>query len=160
MPAPKGNQNAKGNKGGKGGPLKYQKKYVVMARKACEAGFTDRELADLIGVGVTTLNAWKIKYIEFSEALKAGKTLADDRVERSLYARATGYEHDEVDIRVVNGKLVKTPIRKIYPPDTVAAIFWLKNRRRGDWRDKHDHEHTGKDGGPMVVAATTIDEAL
>lgn len=160
MAAPKGNQNAKGNKGGKGGPAKYQKKFATMARKAYEAGFTDRELADLIGVSEGTIGAWKIAHIEFAEALKVGKGVADDRVERSLYARATGYEHDEVDIRVVNGKIVKTPLRKFYPPDTVAAIFWLKNRRRAEWRDKHDHEHTGKDGGPIVVAATSIDEAL
>ena len=30
------------------------------------------------------------------------------------------------------------PTRKHHPPDTTAAIFWLKNRRRDDWRDRHD----------------------
>ncbi len=51
-----------------------------------------------------------------------------------MFARATGYEHDEVDIRVIDRKVVQTKIRKFYPPDTAAAIFWLKNRRKEEWR--------------------------
>lgn len=35
------------------------------------------------------------------------------------------------------------------PPDTTACIFWLKNRRSDLWRDKREHEHTGKNGGPI-----------
>jgi hypothetical protein len=60
-----------------------------------------------------------------------------------------GYEHDEVDIRVVSGEIVQTPIRKIYPPDTTAGIFWLKNRQKAQWRDRIDTELSGKDGGPI-----------
>lgn len=142
MPAPKGNQNAKGNKGG-GAPSKYDAKFAVMAEKACKAGFTDLELADLIGVSVRTINTWKVEHVEFSAALKGGKEIADNRVERSLFARANGYEHDETDIRVIENRLVMTPIRKIYPPDTTACIFWLKNRRSDLWRDKQEVENTG-----------------
>jgi hypothetical protein len=91
----------------------------------------------------------KKKYIEFSEALKNGKGLADANVANRLYCRAMGYEHDDVDIRVVGGEIVQTHIRKYYPPDTGAAIFWLKNRQKAKWRDKIDHEHAGADGGPI-----------
>ena len=27
-----------------------------------------------------------------------------------------------------------------YPPDTQAALLWLRNRRKQDWRDKHEVE--------------------
>jgi hypothetical protein len=64
-------------------------------------------------------------------------------VERSLFARANGYEHDEVDIRVIQNEIVQTPIRKFYPPDTTAAIFWLKNRNPAQWREKVEMEHKG-----------------
>jgi hypothetical protein len=37
------------------------------------------------------------------------------------------------------------------PPDTAAAFIWLKNRRPGSWRDKHEQEITGKDGKPLTV---------
>jgi hypothetical protein len=31
-------------------------------------------------------------------------------------------------------------VAKHIPPDTTAMIFWLKNRRRDQWRDVHKHE--------------------
>ena len=40
---------------------------------------------------------------------------------------------------------------KEIPPDTTALIFWLKNRRPQEWRDKHEQEITGKDGTPLPV---------
>ena len=41
------------------------------------------------------------------------------------------------------------PTTKHYPPDTTAAIFWLKNRQKSKWRDKQDHEISGPDGKPI-----------
>jgi hypothetical protein len=29
-----------------------------------------------------------------------------------------------------------TPLTKHYPPDTTACIFWLKNRKPKEWRDR------------------------
>lgn len=130
-------------------PSKYQPGFVEQAKKLCRLGATDIEIADFFGVDVRTLHRWKGEHKEFCHALKSGKSDADERVERSLFARANGYEHDEVDIRVVGTKLVKTPIRKFYPPDTTAAIFWLKNRRPKEWRETKAVELTGADGGPM-----------
>ena len=46
-------------------------------------------------------------------------------------------------------KLFKRPSVKYYPPDSTALIFWLKNRKPKDWRDKI--EHSGPDGGPLTV---------
>lgn len=34
-------------------------------------------------------------------------------------------------------------IEKDVPPDTTAAIFWLKNRKPEEWRDKHETELSG-----------------
>lgn len=130
-------------------PSKFKKEFVAQAEKLCKLGATDIELADFFEVDVRTLYRWKAENAEFCQALKAGKDEADDRVERSLFARANGYEHDEVDIRVIANEVVQTPIRKFYPPDTTAAIFWLKNRRAAQWREVKAIEHSGPDGGPM-----------
>lgn len=159
MPAPKGNKFAVGNPGG-GRKTGYDEKYINIAKKLCQFGATDQEIADALGIAVRTIYAWKSEHQEFAAALKSGKYEADNRVERSLYARATGYEHDEVDIRVIEGQLVKTPIRKYYPPDTAAMIFWLKNRNKDEWRDKIDHELAGKDGGPIKLTITPNDADL
>ena len=101
------------------------------------------EVADFFHIDVRTLYRWKNESPKFCQALKAGKAAADERVERSLFARALGYEHDEVDIRMFEGRIIQTPIRKIYPPDTTAAIFWLKNRKPDQWRDKQEIDHSG-----------------
>jgi hypothetical protein len=143
-----------------GRPSKFDKKFIAQAEKLCKLGATDIEMADFFEVDVRTLYRWKNENEEFCQALKAGKDEADDRVERSLFARANGYEHDEVDIRVVGGGIVQTPIRKYYPPDTTAAIFWLKNRRPKEWREMKAVELTGANGGPVVVAASPVDERL
>lgn len=127
-------------------PTKYKAEFVAQAEKLCKLGATDAEIADFFEVDVRTLYRWKGEHAEFCHALKSGKTEADDRVERSLFSRAIGYEHEEVDIRVINQAIVKTPIRKYYPPDTTAAIFWLKNRRPDEWRDKNIQELTDPDG--------------
>lgn len=150
MPAPKGNQNAVGNKGG-GRPSSYKPEYADMARKIALLGATDAELAEIFDVCETTINKWKLDHIEFCEALKKGKALADAEVASKLFHRATGYSHEAVKI-VADAKTKEEHIvhyTEHYPPDTTAAIFWLKNRQRGKWRDKVEQEITGADGGPV-----------
>ena len=87
-------------------PSKYRTEFVTQAEKLCKLGATDLEVADFFGINVATLNRWKGEYPELCESLKVGKAASDDRVERSLFFRATGYEHDEVDIRVVKDRIV------------------------------------------------------
>lgn len=106
-------------------------------------GHTDEELAKYFEISQSTLNEWKLKYDDFSEAIKKGKDDADADVSISLYKRATGYNAPDTDIRVIQDQIVITPIIKHYPPDPVSMIFWLKNRQKGKWRDKHVQEHEG-----------------
>lgn len=137
-------------------PTKFKTEFSKIAASMAKLGATDIEIADALSIEVRTLYRWKSENPEFCQALKAGKAEADDRVERSLFARATGYEHDEVDIRVVGGEIIQTPIRKFYPPDTTAGIFWLKNRRAAQWREKVEHEHQGG----VTLMVSPIDERL
>lgn len=139
-----------------GRPSDFRDDFVEQARKLAVLGATDIEIADILGVAARTVYRWKASNNAFCQALKVGKSEADDRVERSLYSRANGYEHDEVDIRVINGEVVQTPIRKYYPPDTTAAIFWLKNRKPAEWRDRVEAMHTGPDGGPLQVSVKFV----
>lgn len=143
-----------------GRPTKYKPEFAGQAAKLCALGATDAQLADFFGVAVSTVNLWKVEHAEFSESIKVPKAEADERVEQSLYRRAMGYEHDEVDIRVIEGQVVQTPIRKFYPPDTTAAIFWLKNRKPEEWREAKSVELTGSNGGPVRIFATSDDQAL
>lgn len=126
-----------------GRPSDYKEEYAEQARKLCLLGATDKELADFFETSEQTLNAWKKSQPEFLESIKGGKDQADANVASRLYQRALGYEHPEVDIRVVAGAIVQTPITKVYAPDTVAGIFWLKNRQKAKWRDRVEAELSG-----------------
>ena len=121
-----------------GQPTSYQDKYNAQVRKLCLLGATDKEIADFFNVSEATINNWKIKYPEFLESIKEGKVLADATVSESLYKRANGYSHAEDKIFNSNGEALVVPTTKHYPPDSTAAIFWLKNRQRDKWRDRQD----------------------
>ncbi|EHG7888898.1 terminase [Citrobacter sp.] len=137
-------------------PTKYQKAYAEQARKLCLLGYTDAELADFFEVSEATINNWKLEHSEFLESIKKGKAIADGDVTDRLYQRAMGFVAPDVDIRVIDNKIVETQLDKYYPPDTAAAIFWLKNRQKDKWRDKHDHEVTGKDGGAIQIETSPM----
>ena len=130
-------------------PTSYRGEFADWARKLATLGATDKELAEAFEVAQSTLHLWKKEFPEFSESIKRGKAIADAEVACKLFHRATGYEHPEDDIRSVNGEIVVTPTVKRYPPDTTAAIFWLKNRRPDLWRDKVESAVAGAAGGPL-----------
>jgi len=126
-----------------GRPTKYKPEYSEQTYKLCLLGATDVELADFFDVAESTIHLWKIEHPDFSESIKRGKVQADANVAESLYKRANGYEHPEVDIKMYEGQIIMTDITKHYPPDTAACFIWLKNRRTADWRDKQEIQHSG-----------------
>jgi hypothetical protein len=125
-----------------GRPTKYKPEYAELAYKFCLLGATDKRLAELLQVSERSVNEWKEVYPEFSQSIANGREIADAEIASSLYHRAKGYEHPEVDIKVIQNQIVKTRLIKHYPPDTTAASLWLRNRQGGKWRDKTEQEVT------------------
>lgn len=132
-----------------GRPTEFDSTYIEQAAKLCALGATDVELADFFEVDVRTIYRWKHTQPEFCQALNAGKEKADERVENSLYQKAVGYTFESEKIFQHQGEVIRAPIREHVPPDTTAAIFWLKNRRGEHWKDKHDHHVSVQ---PIVIA--------
>jgi hypothetical protein len=116
----------------------YRPEYSDLARKFCMLGASDDELARLLEVAPGTLDAWRAAYPDFSAAVKAGRDEADATVAERLYARAIGYSQPAVKIFQSSGQALEAPYTEHYPPDVQACIFWLRNRRRTEWRDKAD----------------------
>ena len=136
-----------------GRPTEYRVEYIARAKEMCALGATDAELAEEFGVSVTTLYNWRAKHPEFLEALKLPKEQADQRVERSLFERATGYTRESVKIFCgKDGSVTEVPFMEHVPPDSTAMIFWLKNRKPAEWRDKVDMEHSGEVAIKRVVS--------
>lgn len=143
-----------------GRPTEFKKEYCAQAEKLCKLGATDADLADFFDVNTSTIWRWSSRYHEFCKALKCGKESADSRVERSLYQRAIGYEFDSEKIFQYEGSVVRAPVREKVNPDTVACIFWLKNRRPDLWRDKLEHVTTGNVTHTHVVTSELPFDAI
>lgn len=108
---------------------------------ACD-GLTDDQIAGNIGISRSTLAEWKKKYSDISDALKKGKKIVDTEVENALLKRALGYDYTETSKKYKNGKLVEEKvITKHVAGDVTAQIFWLKNRKPGEWRDKIQYDN-------------------
>ena len=123
----------------RGRKSEYQKEYADQALKLCLLGAIDKELAEFFSVSVQTLNKWKKDYPEFLESLKKGKNIADANVASRLYNRAIGYDCKATKFATSEGKITDSKeYIEHYPPDTTAAIFWLKNRQPEKWRDKKE----------------------
>lgn len=114
-------------------------------------GLVDEEIAHNIGCATGTLYAWKNKHHEIYEALKKGKEVVDRKVENALLKKALGFSTVEItEERTFNEltnefEMVESKrVHKQVPPDTTAMIFWLKNRKPNEWRDKRDVQHSGE----------------
>lgn len=141
-------------------PSKWDDSFLRIAKEASKLGATDADMARILGVSIRTVRSWQVSNPEFARALRVGKAAADSNVERSLYQRAIGFAHEDTDIRVVKGKVVKTEVVKHYPPDTTACIFWLKNRNRKDWRDRIDAAVGGPEEGAPIPVEQQVDPRL
>ncbi|SHI24348.1 Transposase [Sporobacter termitidis DSM 10068] len=135
-------------------------------------GLTDEQLAKNMGISSGTLYEWKKQFSEISEALKRGKEVADIEVENALYKRAIGYSYTETTrerIMITDPETGETrpemcvtkEVIKGVQPDTTAQIFWLKNRKPEQWRDKPDNSATNpvENDGFIEALDGKVDEA-
>lgn len=100
-----------------------------------------------MGIVPSTLYEWKNQYSEISESLKKGKEVVDRLVENALLKRALGYSYKETTHELIFNKdsgeselKITKVVEKEVVPDTTAQIFWLKNRKPQEWRDKRHVE--------------------
>ena len=114
-------------------------------------GLTEEQIAKNMGVSRSTLSDYKVKYPDILRAIKNSKEVADREVENALFNKATGYtvklkkpmkvrhvEYDEVSGRkAAEYERIEYIEEEVHvPADTTAQIFWLKNRKSNEWRDK------------------------
>lgn len=104
-------------------------------------GLTNVQIAANMGVAERTFTDWVARFPAISAALKKGKEPVDIQVENALLRRALGYDYEETTTEVedLGGGRTKKHVRKVtkhVPADTTAQIFWLKNRKPKQWREK------------------------
>lgn len=108
-------------------------------------GATDAEIAEAFGITVRTLHRWKKQYPSLLESLTQGKDIADAKVKRCLYQRATGYDAKDVEQIITTDpatgrqRVEKTRVTtKHIAPDTMAIMYWLNNRTKGEFSQRQE----------------------
>lgn len=131
-------------------------------------GLTDEQMAQKIGIVPSTFYAWMLKYPEISEAVKNGKEPVDIDVEDSMVKLALGHyvtvkkpmkvrtekrlkkkdkDGKEYETGVIVEEHIEYVDEQVYiPPNVTAQIFWLKNRKPEQWKDKREQVVSTKDG--------------
>ena len=99
---------------------------ILLLQGWARNGLTNEQIASNMDIVVSTLWEWRKKSPKISNALKIGKDEADIQVENALYKAA------------LEG-------------NTTAMIFWLKNRRSKEWRDKIQQEITTESAVKLVI---------
>ena len=118
-------------------------------------GVIEKDIARRLGCSYSTLREWKKISSALSLALKKNREYADYAVESALYKKACGHkesvikpmkikktEYDpETGKRIADYEEIVYVKEEVYiPPDTLADIFWLKNREPDKWRDKVEQQ--------------------
>lgn len=99
------------------------------------AGLVDEQIANNMGIATSTYYEWKNKYPEFAEALKKNKDIVDYEVENALLKNA------------LDGNVT-------------AQIFWLKNRKKNEWRDKVEYETNNDDLNKVKELLAKIEDGV
>lgn len=137
-----------------GRPTSYRPVFAEQAKQLSTLGMTDREIAGFLKVAVSTLYLWKHEHPEFMEAFLDGRAKTDDRVQASLYHKAIGYTFDSEKVFQFQGEIIRAKTVEHVPPDTTACMFWLKNRKSSEWREKQELEHSGSVTLEQLVMAS------
>lgn len=116
---------------------KYDPAMCEQVTKLALLGMTNEEMAKFFGVHVDTFYEWMKVHQPFSEAVCAGKEIADAEVAHSLFKKATGITYEVERLRKnKDGETEVVKLSVYEPPDTAAMKQWLSNRRRRDWSEK------------------------
>lgn len=132
-------------------PSKYEthvQPKLTLVEAWARDGLTDEQICHNLNISVASLHNYKRDHLELLEALKRGKDDIDVMVENALLKAALGYNYTEEEISKATGEIVA--LQRTAHPNTTALIFWLKNRRPQQWRDKQELEHSGETGVRII----------
>lgn len=107
-------------------PTKYDPTYCDSVVEHMREGASLTSFAASIEVCRDTISEWANVHPEFSAAVKRGKAVCAAWWEKTNRTLATSGQGN-----------------------ATACVFGLKNMAAEDWRDKQEHEHSGKDGAPL-----------
>lgn len=125
-------------------------KILELAKK----GKTKSQIAEIVGINLSTMTYWLQQDFQFFTALNEHKQYADELVEASLFRKALGFTQTyKTEKPTKDGSVIVEETQYIPPSDT-AMIFWLKNRKRNQWTDTQNVNHK------MLILKKEVSETL
>jgi hypothetical protein len=109
-----------------GRPSEYKEAYCAELVSLMATGLSLTAAMAELGFHRDTAHEWAKHHPEFSDAMKKGQAKRTLFLERSMLGSTSG-------------------------PEVTARIFALKNSAPEEWREKQQLEHSGPDGGALVV---------
>ena len=111
-----------------------EKDKLILLEGWSRSGLTIEQIANNMGIDDATLYRQKNKSSDICKAIKKGKEVVDFEVENALLKNA------------LNGNVT-------------AQIFWLKNRKKHDWREKVNIENEVSENGVLADLVEAIKDA-
>ena len=91
-----------------------QEDKLILLEGWARDGLTYEQISNNMGIDVTTLRDWRKKNSTISTILKKGREVVDFEVENAL-------------------------LKNALEGNVTAQIFWLKNRKQREWREKIEY---------------------
>ena len=131
-------------------------------------GYTEQEIAEKMGICLSTFQNYRKKSLELNAAVRDGKEFIDYSVESALLSAARGSTTTELKVIVVYeenktipAKTIKAKTTKELPPNVLACQTWLFNRKRDKWKRNRENEITIEEDKSINItikrAAKTIE---
>jgi len=118
-----------------GRPTKYDDSLCARIIELMAEGLSLTAAAADLDIHRETAYAWERdgNHPDFADALKLARGKRTLKLERDLLKASDG-------------------------PTVTSRIFALKNACADEWRDKHEHEHGGKDGKPFQINISAVED--
>lgn len=129
---------------------KFDFKFIEIAARLKMAGLSDENIAFVLGVNKSTVNAWKKDHPQFKQACQEGKKVATSYVIAQALRAACGYDYEDANEKWVphpekkeaNGQPLyilkeKSVFKKHQAPNPQLLMFLLCNLDRNNWSSVH-----------------------
>ena len=112
----------------KGRPTKFSKKEIKKIEEWAKNKYSDKEIAERLGVSSRTFSDYKKKFPELKRVINEARKPLITEAEGSLLKLVKGFiSEDEIKVFDKNGILVSTTIiKKKHPPQSRAIEMFLK----------------------------------